>query len=118
MLCIVHLTLSGRGRPKGEVNGKSGNLNNALRGHIFSSIPKNDQGLADWTEISNKEIIVVFDADMNCKQDFFLKTLEVMIDDDLALTLTPQAFYNSNAEIDIFNSINAQFCTCCTDHLR
>jgi hypothetical protein len=103
--------ISGRVRPKGEVNGKSGNLNNALRGHIFSSVPKNDQGLPDWTEISNKELIVIFDADMNCKQDFFLKTLEVMIDDDLSLTLTPQAFYNADAEIDIFNSINAQFCT-------
>jgi hypothetical protein len=54
-------------RKKGEVNGKSGNLNNALRNVIYKNYPKNELGQIDWTEISNKECIVVFDADMNCK---------------------------------------------------
>eukprot|EP00955_Chlamydomonas_euryale_P087768 364323-Chlamydomonas_euryale.AAC.17 len=46
---------------------------------------------------------------MNCKVDFFLKLLEVMVDDEIALTLTPQAFYNIDTDMDIFNAINAQF---------
>ncbi|GAX77149.1 hypothetical protein CEUSTIGMA_g4595.t1 [Chlamydomonas eustigma] len=101
--------VSGRIRKKGEVNGKSGNLNNALRNVIYKNYPKNELGEIDWTEISNKECIVVFDADMNCKPDFFLKMLEVMVDDNISLTLSPQAFYNIDVDADIFNAINAQF---------
>ncbi len=36
------------------------------------------------------EVVVVFDADMCAKPEFFLKTLEVLCDDDVALCLTPQ----------------------------
>ena len=35
--------------------------------------------------------------------------LEVMMDDELQLCLSPQAFYNADAQADLFNSINAQF---------
>jgi cellulose synthase/poly-beta-1,6-N-acetylglucosamine synthase-like glycosyltransferase len=35
-------------------------------------------------------VVVVFDADMACKKEFFLKVLEVMCDQDTALCLTPQ----------------------------
>jgi hypothetical protein len=36
------------------------------------------------------EVIVVFDADMCANRDFFLKILEVLLDDSVALCLTPQ----------------------------
>ncbi len=52
---------------------------------------------------------MVFDADMNAKPEFFLKVLEVMYDDEISLTLTPQAFSNINPNVDIFNNINQQF---------
>ncbi|KAG1672206.1 hypothetical protein FOA52_002907 [Chlamydomonas sp. UWO 241] len=104
---IVYVT--GRIRKKGEVNGKSANLNNTLKNVVYKNYPKNDNGDIDWTEISNKECVVVFDADMNCKPDFYLKQLEVMVDDEIGLLLTPQAFYNIDTDMDIFNAINAQF---------
>ena len=64
----------------------------------------------DWFQaIPAKELIVVFDADMCAKADFFLKTLEVMADEDLQLCLTPQAFHNIDPEADLFNNINKQF---------
>lgn len=36
------------------------------------------------------QVMVVFDADMVAKPNFFTKILEVMWDDDCALCLTPQ----------------------------
>ncbi len=36
------------------------------------------------------EVITVFDADMCAKPNFFLKILEVLLDDGVALCLTPQ----------------------------
>jgi cellulose synthase/poly-beta-1,6-N-acetylglucosamine synthase-like glycosyltransferase len=44
----------------------------------------------DWRSIPSRELVVVFDADMRAKPDFFLKTLEVMSDESLQLVLTPQ----------------------------
>ncbi len=101
--------VSGRVRKVGEINGKSANLNFALTNVIYKNYPRNEAGALDWTEISNKECIVVFDADMNCKPEFFLKMLEVMLDDDISLTLSPQAFFNADIDGDIFNAVNAQF---------
>ena len=51
--------VSGRVRPPGEMNGKSGNMNNCL-GQIY---PKEHR------------IPGLFDADQVAKKDFFLKTL-------------------------------------------
>ena len=56
--------VSGRVRAPGEMNGKSGNLNNCL-GQIY---PKE-------FAIPGNEVICVFDADQVAKRDFFLKTL-------------------------------------------
>lgn len=38
-----------------------------------------------------------------------MQILEIMIDDDIALCLTPQAFHNIDPGIDLFNAINVQF---------
>lgn len=46
---------------------------------------------------------------MQAKPHFFLKILEVMLDDKVALCLTPQAFSNVNFATDILNNSNAQF---------
>lgn len=56
--------VSGRVRAPGEMNGKSGNLNNALA-QIY---PKE-------YAIPGNEVVCVFDADQVAKRDFFLKTL-------------------------------------------
>jgi hypothetical protein len=53
--------------------------------------------------------MVVFDADMVAKPNFFTKILEVMLDDDCALCLTPQGFNNVDAQSDIFNNLNLSF---------
>lgn len=53
--------------------------------------------------------MVVFDADMVAKPNFFTKILEVMVDDDVALCLTPQGFNNVDAQSDIFNNLNLSF---------
>ncbi|GFH05774.1 uncharacterized protein HaLaN_00291, partial [Haematococcus lacustris] len=120
--------VSGRTRKKGEVNGKSANLNFCLHS-IYASLPRSELNPedVDWSEISNKELVVVFDSDMCAKPDFFCKArgsitsqppaspqlpqfiFEVMLDDNLALCLTPQAFHNIDPDTDLFNSINVQF---------
>jgi len=56
--------VSGRVRVAGEMNGKSGNMNNALN-QIY---PKE-------YAIPGNELVCVFDADQVAKRDFFLKTL-------------------------------------------
>ena len=56
--------VSGRVRAPGEMNGKSGNMNNALS-QIY---PKE-------YAIPGNEVVCVFDADQVAKRDFFLKTL-------------------------------------------
>ncbi|KAL6758953.1 hypothetical protein V8C86DRAFT_3133889, partial [Haematococcus lacustris] len=85
--------VSGRTRKKGEVNGKSANLNFCLH-KIYASLPRSELNPedVDWSEISNKELI-----------------MEVMLDDNIALCLTPQAFHNIDPDTDLFNSINVQF---------
>ncbi|KAL6758967.1 hypothetical protein V8C86DRAFT_3133901, partial [Haematococcus lacustris] len=115
--------VSGRTRKKGEVNGKSANLNFCLH-NIYASLPRSELNPedVDWSEISNKELVVVFDSDMCAKPDFFCKAsaghldyspqrviMEVMLDDNIALCLTPQAFHNIDPDTDLFNSINVQF---------
>jgi hypothetical protein len=65
--------ITGRVRKPGQVNGKSENLNNALRGHVFSEHPRTANGDVDWQQLPPKELVVVFDADMRAKPDFFLK---------------------------------------------
>lgn len=49
------------------------------------------------------QLITVFDADMVCSPDFFIKTLPRIMDDRVSLVLTPQAYHNYNPSLDIFN---------------
>ena len=65
--------VSGRVRKPNEVNGKSANLNNCLKNVIYKNTPLNGKGEIDFTLISNRELIVVFDSDMRAGHDFFLK---------------------------------------------
>jgi hypothetical protein len=101
--------ITGRERKSGQINGKSENLNNALRNHIFSKFQSSPSAVPDtlgrhepgtcpaaagttnWECIPVNDLIVVFDADMRARPDFFLKTLEVMADEACQLVLTPQA---------------------------
>lgn len=46
---------------------------------------------------------------MVAKPNFFTKILEVMVDDDVSLCLTPQGFNNVDAQSDIFNNLNLSF---------
>jgi hypothetical protein len=64
---------------------------------------------AQGPKIPVSEVIVVFDADMVAKPNFFTKILEVMVDDDVSLCLTPQGFNNVDAQSDIFNNLNLSF---------
>jgi hypothetical protein len=59
--------VSGRTRAPGEINGKSGNLNNCLRNVIYADY-EGEPG-----SIPAVELVVVFDADMACKWHFFMK---------------------------------------------
>jgi hypothetical protein len=55
------------------------------------------------------QVMVVFDADMVARPNFFTKILEVMLDNDCALCLTPQGFNNVDSQCDIFNNLNLSF---------
>jgi len=103
--CLEYV--SGRKRdPNGETNGKSNNLNHCLKNVIYKDYyPMNPQG----PKIPKHEVMVVFDADMVAKPNFFTKILEVMVDDDISLCLTPQGFNNVDAQSDIFNNLNLSF---------
>eukprot|EP00878_Enallax_costatus_P000276 GHUV01000347.1.p1 GENE.GHUV01000347.1~~GHUV01000347.1.p1 ORF type:complete len:1266 (+),score=343.56 GHUV01000347.1:286-4083(+) len=103
--CLEYV--SGRKRdPNGETNGKSNNLNHCLKNVIYKDYyPINPQG----PKIPKHEVMVVFDADMVAKPNFFTKILELMVDDDIALCLTPQGFNNVDAQSDIFNNLNLSF---------
>lgn len=95
--------VSGRTRAKGEINGKSANLNNALKNIIYQ------EHVGNPGQIPLGELVVVFDADMQAKPSFFCKLLEVMTNDDIALCLSPQGFSNVDPATDIFNNTNQQF---------
>ncbi|DBB16038.1 hypothetical protein WJX82_000557 [Trebouxia sp. C0006] len=75
-----------------EVNGKACNLNSTLRA-LFPA----------GSEVGLEELIVVFDADMVCSTEFFMKTLPRIVDDRVSLVLTPQAYHNYDPATDIFN---------------
>lgn len=70
--------VSGRVRAQGEINGKSGNLNNCLQAVVYADTLAPDSGPADAATgsctalaIPLQEVVVVFDADMACKSHFF-----------------------------------------------
>jgi len=104
--CFVHsinsrsaVYISGRKRAKGEMNGKSANINNAMK-LIYP----------EGTDIPLTEVICLFDADQVPNADFFLKMVPLMDGGrDVAMVLSPQTFYNMNINGDIFNHSNVHF---------
>lgn len=52
------------------------------------------------------QLVVIFDADMVCYKDFFVKILAELYDPQVAIVLTPQAFHNYDMQCDIFNHSN------------
>jgi hypothetical protein len=54
-------------RSPGEINGKSANVNNCLKNVIYPDYE------GRWGDIPATELVVVFDADMAAKKNFFLK---------------------------------------------
>lgn len=91
--------ISGRKRAKGEMNGKSANINNAMRQIYPVSVP-----------IPLDEVVCVFDADQVPNADFFTKTVPLLDGgQDVAMVLSPQTFYNLNSDGDIFNHANVHF---------
>jgi endoglucanase len=91
--------VSGRDRKKGEMNGKSNNINNVCR-LLYPA------GL----EIPLSESIALFDADQVANPDFFIKMVPLLDGGaDVAMVLSPQTFYNLNPEGDIFNHGNTHF---------
>ena len=72
--------VSGRARPPGEMNGKSGNLNNVCR-----------QLYPAGVDIPGSELVCVFDADQVATSAFFARTLPLFDGgDDVAMVLSPQ----------------------------
>eukprot|EP01023_Acetabularia_acetabulum_P045661 TRINITY_DN463_c0_g1_i1.p1 TRINITY_DN463_c0_g1~~TRINITY_DN463_c0_g1_i1.p1 ORF type:complete len:1207 (+),score=229.86 TRINITY_DN463_c0_g1_i1:181-3801(+) len=90
---------SGRKRAPEEMNGKSSNLNNALK-IIYS----------DCSDISLSEVVCILDADQIAGETFLMRTVPVMdFGDNIALVLTPQCVHNVKAWQDIFNHSNIHF---------
>lgn len=76
--------VSGRTRKRGEVNGKSGNLNNCLR-----------QLYPEDYYIPQTELIAVFDADQMANKDFFIKTVPYFdAGSDVGMIVSPQVWHN------------------------
>lgn len=91
--------ISGRKRSKGEMNGKSANINNAMSQIYPAGVP-----------IPLDEVVCVFDADQVANADFFMKTVPKLDGgQDVAMVLSPQTFYNLNPDGDIFNHANVHF---------
>jgi cellulose synthase/poly-beta-1,6-N-acetylglucosamine synthase-like glycosyltransferase len=91
--------VSGRKRSKGEVNGKSANINNAARQIYPPGAP-----------VPLEEVMCVFDADQVPNADFFSKMVPLLDGGrDVGMVLSPQTFYNLNADGDIFNHANVHF---------
>ncbi|KAK9837911.1 hypothetical protein WJX74_007544 [Apatococcus lobatus] len=91
--------VSGRTRKQGEVNGKSGNLNNCLK-----------QLYPEDYYIPQTELVAVFDADQMANKDFFIKTVPYFdAGSDVGMIVSPQAFHNTHPHSDIFNHSNIHF---------
>ena len=88
-----------RKKGKDEMNGKSANINNAMKAIYPAGV-----------EIPLDEVICVFDADQVASNDFFIKMVPRMdTGKDLAMVLSPQTFFNLNHNADIFNHGNVHF---------
>lgn len=62
----------------GEVNGKAGNLNNTLK-NIYTRVD----------QITDDDVIAVFDCDQICSYDFFTKSLPKLLESELVALVGP-----------------------------
>ena len=68
---------------RGQLNGKSANLNHAIMDKIHSEAAHED-------DIPISDILMIMDCDHMVKPDIFLKMGACMRDEDVAVTLVPQ----------------------------
>jgi cellulose synthase/poly-beta-1,6-N-acetylglucosamine synthase-like glycosyltransferase len=82
---------------RGQLNGKSANLNNVLS-KIY----------APGASIPETDVIMVMDCDHNVDPAFFEKTCPVLLDGSKAVCLVPQAFHNT-IQPDFLDNSNELF---------
>lgn len=82
---------------RGQLNGKSANLNNVLSKIYAPGAP-----------IPDTDVIMVMDCDHNVDPSFFEKTCPVMLDGTKAACLVPQAFHNT-IQPDFLDNSNGLF---------
>ena len=83
--------------PGVPIHGKAGNINSALKFHIFAKKPPRDN-----------DIVVIFDADMKAHPNFLQHVLPYFEDDpQTAIAQTPQHFFNVDHTGDVFNHQNS-----------
>lgn len=82
---------------RGQLNGKSANLNNVLS-KIY----------APGATLRETDVIMVMDCDHNVDPTFFEKTCPVMLDGSKAVCLVPQAFHNT-IQPDFLDNSNGLF---------
>ena len=68
---------------RGQLNGKSANLNHAIVNHVYPGNPS-------LQDISEHDILMIMDCDHMVKPDIFLKMGACMLDTNVAVTLVPQ----------------------------
>ena len=101
---VVYVT--GRPRDTSGSNGKSDNLNHALK-MIYPVRPNGRPGRAN---VAVTELVCIFDADQTCSAEFFEVTLRYMDSgDDVGAVLSPQIMHNVRADCDVFNHQNVHF---------
>ena len=115
--CVVYV--SGRKRAPGEINGKSGNINNLLAQLYGGVVPgvapdikhkDGGVGAPPRPTIPGTELLCIFDADQVASSDFFTQTLHLFDGgDDVGMVLSPQCFHNLSSHADIFNHSNVHF---------
>lgn len=85
--------------PGVPIHGKAGNINSALKFHIFAKKPPRDN-----------DIVVIFDADMKAHPNFLHHVLPYFEEDpQTAIAQTPQHFFNVDHTGDVFNHQNSTF---------
>ena len=85
--------------PGVPIHGKAGNINSALKFHIFAKKAPRDN-----------DIVVIFDADMKSHPNFLHHVLPYFEDDpQTAIAQTPQHFFNVDHTGDVFNHQNSTF---------
>eukprot|EP00892_Ulva_mutabilis_P010707 jgi/Ulvmu1/8008/UM004_0244.1 len=90
-----------RSRRRGQLNGKSSNLNHVILNKIYPHVAHAD-------EVSWKDVISVMDCDHLVRPPFFQKCCAVLLDKDVAVCLTPQSFHNT-IHPDFFDNANHNF---------